>query len=113
VNIADFAGGGAKRRKGELTDILFLTHAEARRRGEDLMREIDEITGEIVDAAYKIHVGLGPGLLESVYEVVLARQLENQFRWSDFEEFGPSHRQQLFPFPLRVSASPREPIRPI
>lgn len=39
------------------------------------MREIDDITGCIVDAAYKIHTGLGPGLLESVYEPVLARDL--------------------------------------
>ena len=30
----------------------------------------------IVDAAYKIHRGLGPGLLESVYETVLAHELE-------------------------------------
>jgi iron complex transport system substrate-binding protein len=41
-------------------------------------RELDLITGEIVDAAYKLHVGLGPGLLESVYEVVLARDLERR-----------------------------------
>jgi iron complex transport system substrate-binding protein len=38
--------------------------------------EIDDITGAIVDAAYKIHVGPGPGLLESVYEAVLAMSLE-------------------------------------
>jgi GxxExxY protein len=38
--------------------------------------EIDDITGMIVDAAYKIHLGLGPGLLESVYEAVLAKSLE-------------------------------------
>ena len=30
----------------------------------------------IVDAAYKIHLGLGPGLLEPVYEAVLAKSLE-------------------------------------
>jgi GxxExxY protein len=42
------------------------------------MKDIDEITGIIVDAAYKIHVGLGPGLLESVYEVVLTRELEKR-----------------------------------
>ena len=39
------------------------------------MKELDDITGAIVDAAMKIHKGLGPGLLESVYEAVLARDL--------------------------------------
>ena len=38
-------------------------------------RPLDDITGAIVDAAFKLHTGLGPGLLESVYEVVLARDL--------------------------------------
>lgn len=33
---------------------------------------------EIVDAAYRIHVALGPGLLESVYEVVLASELQRR-----------------------------------
>ena len=36
---------------------------------------LDIVTGEIVDAAYKLHTALGPGLLESVYETVLARDL--------------------------------------
>ena len=39
------------------------------------MRELDDITGGIVDAALRIHRDLGPGLLESVYEAVLARAL--------------------------------------
>ena len=38
-------------------------------------KSLDDVTGEIVDAAYKLHTGLGPGLLESVYETVLARDL--------------------------------------
>jgi iron complex transport system substrate-binding protein len=42
------------------------------------MKELDEITGDIVDAALKIHKELGPGLLESVYEAVLARSLEKR-----------------------------------
>jgi len=41
-------------------------------------KTLDDITGEIVDAAFKLHTGLGPGLLESVYEVVLARVLERR-----------------------------------
>ena len=36
---------------------------------------LDDITGAIVDSAYRLHTGLGPGLLESVYEAVLARDL--------------------------------------
>jgi GxxExxY protein len=39
---------------------------------------LDDITGEIVDAAYKLHCSLGPGLLESAYETVLARDLERR-----------------------------------
>jgi GxxExxY protein len=42
------------------------------------MRDLDEITGHIVDAAYQIHTQLGSGLLESVYEAVLARALEQR-----------------------------------
>lgn len=38
----------------------------------------NEIAKEIVDAAYKVHVGLGPGLLESVYEVALAHELRKR-----------------------------------
>ena len=38
----------------------------------------NEIAKIIVDAAYKVHVTLGPGLLESVYEVVLTFELERR-----------------------------------
>ncbi len=42
------------------------------------MMELDDITGAIVDSAMKIHIDLGPGLLESVYEVVLAKALQKR-----------------------------------
>ena len=35
----------------------------------------NELSREIVDAAFKVHTTLGPGLLESVYETVLAHEL--------------------------------------
>ena len=38
----------------------------------------NEIAKMIVDAAYHIHVKLGPGLLESVYESVLAYELKKR-----------------------------------
>ena len=36
---------------------------------------INELTGRVVDSAFRIHRALGPGLLESVYDRVLARDL--------------------------------------
>ena len=39
---------------------------------------LDDLTGQIVDSAYKLHTRLGPGLLESVYEMILARDLERR-----------------------------------
>lgn len=38
----------------------------------------NEISRVIVDAAFKIHTTLGPGLLESVYEAVLAYELDQR-----------------------------------
>jgi GxxExxY protein len=38
----------------------------------------NEISKEIVDASFKIHTRRGPGLLESVYETVLAYELEKR-----------------------------------
>jgi GxxExxY protein len=37
--------------------------------------EINDITGQIIDASIKIHTELGPGLFESVYEEVLQYEL--------------------------------------
>jgi iron complex transport system substrate-binding protein len=36
---------------------------------------IEEISARVVDSAYHLHVNLGPGLLESVYEAILAQAL--------------------------------------
>ena len=46
--------------------------------GMETRKALDDVTGEIVDAALKLHTGLGPGLLESVYEAVLGRDLERR-----------------------------------
>ena len=39
------------------------------------MTDIDRISGDVLNAAIALHGELGPGLLESVYETVLAGQL--------------------------------------
>ncbi len=38
----------------------------------------NQIAKEVVDASYQIHTTLGPGLLETVYEVVLAHELRKR-----------------------------------
>ena len=45
--------------------------------GAEVLHE-NPISKEIVDAAYKIHTKLGPGLLESGYEVILAHELRKR-----------------------------------
>ena len=40
--------------------------------------EINVRTGQIVDAAMKVHTALGPGLLESAYEACLAHELRSR-----------------------------------
>lgn len=40
------------------------------------MKTLDETTEKIIGSAIKLHQTLGPGLLESVYEMILARDLE-------------------------------------
>ncbi len=41
-----------------------------------LPRDREEVSSIVVDYAFHLHKELGPGLLESVYEVVLAKRLE-------------------------------------
>ncbi len=40
--------------------------------------EINEITHEILDSAYKVHTALGPGLLESAYRTCLVYELRKK-----------------------------------
>jgi len=42
------------------------------------MADLNAISGQIVDAAVQLHARLGPGLLESVYEVLLAHELQKR-----------------------------------
>jgi GxxExxY protein len=40
--------------------------------------QTNRISGEIIDAAYKVHFALGPGLLESVYETCLCHKIRQK-----------------------------------
>jgi GxxExxY protein len=45
---------------------------------EPLPRETERIAREVVDAAFAVHRTLGSGLLESVYEICLAHELQRR-----------------------------------
>jgi GxxExxY protein len=38
----------------------------------------NNVAQHIVDVAYRVHTALGPGLLESVYEIILASELKKR-----------------------------------
>jgi GxxExxY protein len=39
------------------------------------LKDIDRISGDVIDLAIRVHKALGPGLMESVYEQVMAAKL--------------------------------------
>jgi GxxExxY protein len=55
--------------------------------------DTNTITAAIVDSAYHIHREVGPGLLESVYELVLADILQGK----------GFHVARQFPIPIRIA----------
>ena len=40
--------------------------------------EVEKIATDVVDVSMKLHMALGPGLLESVYTVMSAKKLEDR-----------------------------------
>jgi GxxExxY protein len=43
-----------------------------------LPEHVEEIAGEVVDAAFQVHRELGPGLLERIYELCLDHELSGR-----------------------------------
>ena len=55
-------------------------------------KDAEELSAIVVDCGYRLHLEAGPGLLESVYEVVLAKMLA---------ERGLAVKRQV-PVPIRL-----------
>jgi hypothetical protein len=46
-----------------------------RKFNQDVPGEIEQFSKPILDSAYSVHTGLGPGLLENVYELAMIHEL--------------------------------------
>jgi GxxExxY protein len=55
-----------------------MNHQDTKTPREKISPELDGIAKQVVDAAFAVHSKLGPGLLESVYEVCLAHELSKR-----------------------------------
>ena len=55
-----------------------MNHQDTKTPREPIPEKVDRIARLVVDAAFAVHSKLGPGLLESVYEVCLAHELEKR-----------------------------------
>ena len=55
-----------------------MNHKDTKTQRASISQEVNSLSREVVDAAYRVHSALGPGLLESVYEICLLHELEKR-----------------------------------
>ncbi len=55
-----------------------MNHQDTKAQRDPIPVKVNELSKVVVDAAFAVHNKLGPGLLESVYEVCLAHELEKR-----------------------------------
>lgn len=55
-----------------------MDHQDTKALREPLSEETDTVASKVVDAAFAVHTALGPGLLESVYELCLLHELKKR-----------------------------------
>ena len=55
-----------------------MNHRRAEAQRKEIPGALNQVSGQIVDAAFAVHKELGPGLLETVYETCLAHELEDR-----------------------------------
>jgi iron complex transport system substrate-binding protein len=65
------------------------------REGAKARSDVEAVAAVVVDTAIRLHRDLGPGLLESVYEAVLARMLEHQGLQVERQKPVPIHYQGI------------------
>ena len=71
--VAHCLGAPESHRLPQIVTIFLIAQRRQDAEGEEMHE--NDVSATIVDAAYKVHTTLGPGLLETVYEAVLAYEL--------------------------------------
>lgn len=56
---------------------------------------VNEVSGDVVDAAMKVHSALGPGLLEPAYEACLVHELRRRGHEVAVQEVLPVHYESV------------------
>jgi GxxExxY protein len=55
-----------------------MSHASRNISREAIPDRVNQVAKEVVDAAFKVHSSLGPGLLESVYQACMVHELRKR-----------------------------------
>lgn len=70
-------------------------NTDVSREGAKPQMDVEEVAGIVIDAAVNLHKDLGPGLLESVYEAILARELSERGLVVERQKSVPIHYHGL------------------
>jgi len=100
--------GGTRRREGLglFDEIVWGKLSREGAKGDSSMN-VEKVSSVAVDTAFHLHRDFGPGLLESVYEAVLARMLEERgvrvdgclvIELKSVEKLTPVHARQLLTY---------------
>ena len=69
---------------------VFWARTKARRhKGILVHRDVEQLAKEAIDCGFRLHKELGPGLLESVYEVLLCEALKDRGLFTEVQKVVP------------------------
>jgi iron complex transport system substrate-binding protein len=68
-----------------------------------VVRDLEEISGDVLDCAVQLHRDLGPGLLENVYEIILAAMLQERgYRVETQRNIEIRYKHHVIPSVMRI-----------
>lgn len=67
------------------------------------MEELNNLSGKILDCSIEVHRNLGPGLLESIYEICLCKELDsNKINFKKQTKVPVNYKGEYLNYDLRV-----------